>query len=94
MPAMPVARVTDKTNHGGTIIGPGSAKVKIKGLPAAVVGDNHSCIIPPNTGHIPISPFTKGSTKVKFGGQFALRQMDTCACGAMALSSLPTVMIG
>jgi uncharacterized Zn-binding protein involved in type VI secretion len=92
MPA--AARVTDTTNHGGTITGPGVATVKIGGMPAAVVGDIHSCVIPPNTGHIPVSPFPKGSMTVKIGGLPALRTSDTCGCGAAAAAGCPTVNIG
>jgi dCTP deaminase len=43
------ARVSDVTNHGGTIAGPGCATVMIGGMPASVMGDNHVCVIPPNS---------------------------------------------
>jgi len=92
MPA--AARVFDVTNHGGSIMGPGCATVMIGGMPAAVMGDNHVCPIPPNTGHITSSPFPAGSTTVKIGGQFAMRATDACICGAMAAVGCPTVMIG
>lgn len=88
------ARVGDTTNHGGTVIGPGDATVLIGGMPAAVMGDNHVCPIPPNTGHITSSPFTLGSTKVMIGGKGALRAGDTCVCGASPAVGEPTVMIG
>jgi uncharacterized Zn-binding protein involved in type VI secretion len=92
MPA--AARVGDVTNHGGTIVGPGDATVLIGGMPAAVAGDNHVCVIPPNTGHITSSPFPVGSTKVLIGGKPAIRSGDTCICGAAPAVGLPTVMIG
>lgn len=92
MPA--AARVGDVTNHGGTIVGPGDATVLIGGMPAAVAGDNHVCVIPPNTGHITSSPFPMGSTKVLIGGKPAVRAGDTCVCGAAPAVGLPTVMIG
>ena len=41
------ARVGDTTAHGGTVVGPGVATVLIAGMPAAVVGDMHACVIPP-----------------------------------------------
>lgn len=88
------ARVGDVTNHGGTIIGPGCATVMIGGMPAAVMGDNHVCPIPPNTGHITSSPFPAGSGTVMIGGKPAVRTTDTCICGAMAAVGLVTVIIG
>lgn len=92
MPA--AARVTDVTNHGGTITGPGDATVLIGGLPASVGNDMHVCALPPN-GHQPTSsPFPMGSTKVLIGGKPAIRCGDTCICGASAVVGDPTVIIG
>jgi len=92
MPA--AARVTDVTNHGGTIIGPGAPTVLIGGMPAAVVMDNHVCVLPPNTHQPTVSPFPLGSTTVFFCGKPALRVGDTCLCGASAAIGQPTVIIG
>jgi uncharacterized Zn-binding protein involved in type VI secretion len=92
MPA--AAKVGDTTNHGGTVIGPGCATVLIGGMPAALMGDNHVCPIPPNTGHITTSPFTIGSTTVMINNKPALRAGDVCACGASVAVGEPTVMIG
>jgi uncharacterized Zn-binding protein involved in type VI secretion len=94
---MPSAvRVGDLTNHGGTVVGPGVPTVKIGGMPAAVMGDNHVCVIPPTpaTPHPPSSPFPMGSVTVKIGGKGALRKTDACICGAMAAIGCPTVNIG
>jgi len=92
MPA--AARVTDTTNHGGIIVGPGVSTVMIGGMPAAVAGDTHICSLPP-TGHQPTSsPFSAGSTTVMIGGKQALRVGDTCGCGASAAVGCPTVIIG
>lgn len=91
MPA--AARVTDTTNHGGTITGPGAATVLIGGLPAAVAGDMHVCSLPP-TGHQPTaSPFAMGSTTVMIAGKPAIRVGDVCACGAGAAVGCTTVII-
>jgi uncharacterized Zn-binding protein involved in type VI secretion len=88
------ARVTDVTNHGGTIIGPGVFTVLVGGMPAAVAGDMHVCALPP-TGHQPTaSPFPMGSTTVLIGGRPALRTTDACICGAMAAVGDPTVQMG
>ena len=92
MPA--AARVGDTTVHGGTVVGPGEATVLIGGQPAAVVGDNHACPIPANTGHLPSSPFPSGSTKVLIGGKPALRAGDVCGCGASVALGEITVVIG
>lgn len=92
MPA--AARVTDTTNHGGTIVGPGEATVLIGGMPACVAGDNHVCSLPPNSHQPTVSPFTMGSTSVMIGGKPAIRTGDTCICGAAAVVGEPTVMIG
>lgn len=88
------ARVGDITNHGGSIVGPGCATVMIGGMLAAVMGDNHVCVIPPNTGHITSSPFPMGSATVMIGGKAAIRTTDACICGAMSAVGCPTVMIG
>jgi uncharacterized Zn-binding protein involved in type VI secretion len=89
----PAARVTDITNHGGTIVGPGAPTVLIGGKPAAVAGDTHVCSLPP-VGHQPTaSPFPMGSTTVLIGGMPALRTTDACICGAMAAVGDPTVII-
>lgn len=91
MPA--AARVGDTTNHGGTITGPGAATVMIGGMPAAVVGDMHVCVMPPNTHQPTSSPFTMGSATVLIGGKPAVRVGDTCVCGASAVVGCPTVII-
>lgn len=92
MPA--AARLTDTTTHGGTIIGPGEATVLIGGMPAAVIGDNHACSLPPNTHQPTVSPFIAGSVTVLIGGKPALRVGDACVCGASAAVGEPTVIIG
>lgn len=93
MPA--AAKVADTTTHGGTIIGPGEATVLIGGMPAAVAGDMHVCVIPPPTaGPHPPTPFSAGSTTVLIGGKPAIRTGDTCGCGATSAIGEPTVLIG
>lgn len=92
---MPAAAVVgDTTNHGGTIVGPGVPTVMIGGKPAAVMGDNHVCTLPPNTHQPTASAFPKGSSTVMIGGKAALRAGDTCICGASSAVGIPTVEIG
>ncbi len=87
------ARVGDTTTHGGAIVGPGEATVLIGGMPAAVVGDMHSCPIPP-PAHVPVTPFPMGSTTVLIGGKPAIRTSDTSVCGAQSIIGEPTVEMG
>ncbi len=87
-------RVTDTTNHGGTVSGPGVSTVLIGGSPAAVSGDMHVCSLPPNSHQPTSSPFTAGSGTVMIGGKPAIRVGDTCGCGAGAAVGCVTVMIG
>ncbi|SDD10775.1 PAAR domain-containing protein [Pedobacter soli] len=88
------ARVTDTTNHGGTIVGPGVATVLIGGMPASVVGDNHVCVLPPNSHQPTVSAFPAGSSTVFIGGMPAVRTGDSCICGASAVVGCPTVTVG
>lgn len=97
----PAARVTDPTSHPqvfptptGIITGPGVATVLIGGLPAAVVGDQQACTLPPNLGGPHPSPVAKGSATVLIGGRPAVRVGDKTACGALILSGTPMVEIG
>ena len=93
----PAARLTDMhtcpaangpvPHVGGPIIGPGVSTVLIGGLPAAVVGDNCTCVGPPAT-------IIKGSGTVMIGGKPAARMGDNTAHGGSIVLGLPTVMIG
>ena len=89
----PAARVTDPTGHPGVITGPGVATVIIGGMPAAVVGDTHTCSFPPPPPHPPTA-IIAGSATVMIGGRPAARVGDSAACGATVLSGAPTVMVG
>lgn len=92
MPA--AARVGDTTAHGGTVVGPGVATVLVGGMPAAVLGDMHACVIPPPPPHPPTTPFVVGSATVLIQGRPALRVGDSCGCGASVVVGSPTVVIG
>lgn len=90
----PAARVTDPTGHPGIVTGPGVATVLIAGMPAAVVGDTHTCSFPPPAGPHPPTPFPMGSMTVLIGGRPALRMGDMSGCGAPIVFGAPTVIIG
>jgi len=92
MPA--AARVGDPTGHPGTITGPGAANVLIGGMPAAVVGDLHTCAMPPTAGPHPPSPISKGSATVLIAGRPAARMGDMVGCGAPIVMGMLTVEIG
>jgi len=80
------------TDHGGTVSGPGATTVFIGNLNAAVMGDNHVCVIPPSSPHPP-SPFTLGSNSVFIEGKPAIRVGDKCGCGAGAILGELTVEV-
>ncbi|MCW3066974.1 MAG: hypothetical protein JWN32_4146 [Solirubrobacterales bacterium] len=90
----PAARVGDPTGHPGVVAGPGVATVLVGGQPAAVVGDMHTCGMPPLAGPHPPAPFPMGSTTVLIGGRPALRMGDVSACGAPIVMGAPTVIVG
>jgi uncharacterized Zn-binding protein involved in type VI secretion len=90
----PAARITDPSGHPGMITGPGVPNVLIGGLPAAVMGDMHTCAMPPTAGPHPPSPLVKGSVTVLIGGRPAARLGDLSGCGAPIVMGHPTVLIG
>jgi uncharacterized Zn-binding protein involved in type VI secretion len=90
----PAARITDPSGHPGMITGPGVPNVLIGGLPAAVLGDMHTCAMPPLAGPHPPSPLVKGSVTVLIGGRPAVRLGDLSGCGAPIVMGHPTVLIG
>jgi len=90
----PAARVGDPTGHPGTITGPGVATVIIAGMPAAVLGDTHTCAMPPLAGPHPPTPIAKGSATVLIGGRPAARVGDMAGCGAPIVAGAFSVLIG
>lgn len=88
----PAAVLLSPTSHPGVIAGPGVPTVRIGGMPAAVVGDQHVCAFPVPPGHPP-NAILMGSLKVRIGGRFAARVGDPCACGAQIEAGVFTVNI-
>jgi uncharacterized Zn-binding protein involved in type VI secretion len=95
----PAARVGDMTVHGGVITGPGVPTVLIGGMPAATVGDMHTCpMVSGTVPHVggPILP--PGSATVLIGGKPAARVGDRAVCtgppDSIAPPGCPTVQIG
>ena len=92
---MPLAaRIFAKTGHPGIILSLGVPTVLIGGLPAAVVGNTHVCLMPPTAGPHPSSTIAKGSLTVLIGGKPAARVGDLSGCGAPIVEGMPTVEIG
>lgn len=81
------------TSHPGVIAGPCVPAVRIGGLAAAVVGDQHICAFPVPPGHPP-NAITKGSVKVRINKRSAARVGDLCACGAQIEAGSFNVNIG
>jgi len=99
--AAPAARVGDVTVHGGVIMPPGCPTVLIGGVPAARMGDMHTCpmqspAVPP-IPHVG-GPITLGSPTVLIGGMMAARVGDMAVCvgppDSIAPPGCPTVLIG
>jgi len=86
------------TSHGGVIIPPGCLTVLIGGMPAARVGDMHTC--PMVTGLVPHvgGPITMGSATVLIGNLPAARVGDIATCtgppDTIIPPGCPTVLIG
>lgn len=76
----PAARLGDTTAHGGVIVA-GEPTVLIGGVPAARLGDMHTCPIPgaPPPPHVG-GPIILGSFTVLIGGKPAARVGDMCQC--------------
>ena len=90
----PAARVGDPSGHPGFITGQGVPTVLIGGMPAAVVGDLHTCALPPPAGPHPPTPIVEGSKTVLIGGRPAARVGDKAGCGAPIVAGAITVLIG
>ena len=93
----PAARITDMhtcpmvtgpvPHVGGPILPPGCPTVLIGKLPAARVGDQATCVGPPDV-------IAKGSVTVLIGKQPAARMGDMTAHGGVIVLGCPLVLIG
>jgi uncharacterized Zn-binding protein involved in type VI secretion len=80
--------VTGTVPHvGGPIVGPGVSTVLIGSMPAAAVGDQCTCVGPPDV-------ITQGCTTVLIGGRPAARIGDPTAHGGVIVAGFPMVVIG
>jgi len=75
----PAARIGDLTAHGGVIV-VGCPTVLIGGMPAARMGDMHTCplvtVLVPHVG----GPIALGSATVLIGNMPAARMGDMATC--------------
>jgi uncharacterized Zn-binding protein involved in type VI secretion len=97
----PAARVGDATVHGGVITGPGCPTVLIGNMPAACLGDMHTCPMQTPAAPSPIphvgGPIVMGSATVLIGGKPAARMGDQATCTGppdSIAAGCPTVLIG
>ena len=90
----PAARAGDVTNHPGVLGPPGIPTVLIANMPAATVGNLHTCAMPPPAGPHPPTTVLKGSATVLIGGRPAARMGDLTGCGATIVSGAFNVQIG
>lgn len=92
----PASRVTDMhvcpmvtppgiPHVGGPILPPGCPTVLIGMLPAARMGDQATCVGPPDV-------ILGGNPTVLIGSQPAARMGDSCAHGGTIILGLPTVL--
>jgi uncharacterized Zn-binding protein involved in type VI secretion len=82
-----IARVGDKTSHGGAILS-GSSDVKANNKAEARVGDPVSC---PTHG---TNTIVGGSSTVSANNKKKARIGDSCACGATIVEGSPDVNAG
>ena len=92
----PAARIGDLTAHGGVIV-VGCPTVLIGGMPAARMGDMHTCpmvtVLVPHVG----GPIALGSATVLIGNMPAARMGDMATCTGppdTIVSGCMTVLIG
>jgi len=90
----PAVRQFDVTGHPGLISTAVVTSVRINSLPAATVGDVHTCFLPPVVGPHPPNTIAKGSATVNIGKRPAARQGDITGCGAPIISGSLNVFIG
>jgi uncharacterized Zn-binding protein involved in type VI secretion len=95
----PAARMGDMTAHSGAIVA-GCPTVLIGELPAARLGDMHTCpLATPGTPPVPHvgGPIATGSATVLIGGQPAARVGDMATCTGppdSIVAGCMTVLIG
>lgn len=96
----PAARMGDSTAHGGAIV-VGFPTVLIGGMPAARMGDMHTCPMQTPAAPAPIphvgGPIAKGSATVLIGGMPAARMGDMATCTGppdSIVAGCMTVLIG
>lgn len=87
MPALPLIRLGDTSDHGGEII-TASPTVLVDSLAVARLGDILDCPL-----HGP-SPIITASATVSADGIFVARAGDTTDCGATLLVGSPDVSAG
>ena len=86
MHSCPMPNADGSPHTGGPILPPGAATVLIVGLPAACVGEQCTCVGPPDS-------IVAGSGTVFIGGKPAARMGDSTAHGGSITAGAPTVLV-
>jgi len=86
--AAPQARLGDTSSHGGTIVS-AAARTLVDGIPAARMGDLHSCPIPFHS----VTQIVQGADKTLIEGQPAARMGDAVGCGAVIVTGSDTTTV-
>jgi uncharacterized Zn-binding protein involved in type VI secretion len=63
-------------------------------MPAAVLGDSHTCTLVAPPPHLAASVIVMGSTSVLISGRPAARMGDACGCGSAIVSGAVSTIIG
>lgn len=82
----PVARLGDKSSHGGTII-TATSTVSVNGMPMALEGDLHSCPIK----YHGVTPLKSVTTGTDANGKKIITAGAIAGCGAVIVAGSPNV---
>jgi len=88
MAAAPQARLGDTSSHGGTIVS-AAERTLVDGIPAARVGDLHSCPIPFHG----VTQIVQGASKTLIEGKPAARVGDAVGCGAVIVTGSDKTLV-
>ncbi len=86
--AAPQARLGDSSSHGGTIVS-AAARTLVDGIPAARMGDLHSCPVPFHG----MTQIVQGAGKTLIEGRPAARMGNITGCGAVIVTGSGTTRV-
>ena len=86
--AAPQARLGYSSSHGGTIVS-AAARTLVDGIPAARMGDLHSCPVPFHG----MTQIVQGAGKTLIEGRPAARMGNITGCGAVIVTGSGTTRV-